>query len=151
MSLTATEDQRPAVRVYASAVDSWLIALIYLGPVIQGVLGVYLCTIQRIDEALICLLIAIALVLLNLLLTHPCRYTLTADTLNLRCGMINYTIPLDRIRSAELSSSWLSGPALSLKRVRIQLDRGCRLVSPVDREQFITELMQAVDRVKKSA
>jgi len=48
------------------------------------------------------------------------------------------------IRSAEFSSSWQNGYALSLKRVCIKLDKGQCIVSPIDRDQFIAELMQAV-------
>jgi membrane protein YdbS with pleckstrin-like domain len=133
------------VTVFPSAVDAWLLIILYAAPVLLAVLGVYLAQANRPDEALTCFMTSIGLVLLNLLLTRPCRYTLTADTLHLRCGVFNETIPLSRIKSAELSSSWLSGPALSLKRVRIDLDKGSRLVSPVHREAFIAQLMVAVD------
>ncbi len=134
-------------RVYPSAVDTWLLVVMYASPVWLVGLGVYLATIARADEALTCFVTAIALTLLNLLLTYPCRYTLTADSLNIRCGLIRQSIPLTRIKSAEFSSSWLSAPALSLKRVRIQLDNGSRIVSPVDRQQFIDDLMNAVKQL----
>lgn len=135
-----------SVTVFASAVDAWLLAVLYAAPLLFAALGVYLAQADRPDEALTCFVISIGLVLLNLLLTRPCRYTLTADSLNLRCGIFNETIPLSRIESAELSSSWLSGPALSLKRVRIGLDKGSRLVSPTYREVFIAQVMDAAAR-----
>ncbi len=137
-------------RVYQSAIDTWLILVLYISPVLLASLGVYLATIARADEALTCFVMALALTLLNISLTRPCRYTLTADSLNIRCGLLSQTIALERIQSAELSSSWQNGYALSLKRVCIKLDKGKRLVSPVDRERFITELMQAVEKVKLS-
>ena len=52
--------------------------------------------------------------------------------------------------SVALSSSWESAPALSLRRVRIQLDKGHRIVSPLDREQFIADLMDAAEQRKAS-
>ena len=137
-------------RVYQSAVDTWLIFLLYVSPVSLASLGVYLATVAQADEALTCFVMALAVTMLNISFTRPCRYTLTADSLNIRCGLLSQTIALERIQSAELSSSWQNGYALSLKRVCIKLDKGQRLVSPVDREQFITELMQAVEKVKRS-
>jgi len=135
-----------SVQVFPSAVDAWLIVVLYLGPAILSFLGIYLAVENRADEALMCFAISVGLVFLNLLLTRPCRYTLTADTLNLRCGVYNETIPLTRVRSVEKSRSWLSGPAMSLSRVRIRLDKGYRLVSPSSREPFMEQLMAAVKR-----
>lgn len=135
-------------KVYPSAVDRWLMILLYAGPVLLLGLGIYCAIDQRADEAIICLAMGLGTLLLNILLTYPCRYTLTADSLNVRCGFIHQTIPLERIQSAELSTSWLSGPALSLRRVRIRLDKGQRLLSPTDRERFIEDLMTAVEAVK---
>lgn len=134
-----------SIYIFPSAVDAWLMVVLYASPVLLAGLGVYLAQVNRAEEALICFMMSIGIVLLNLLLTRPCRYTLTTDTLNLRCGIFNETIPLSRIKSAELSSSWLSGPALSLKRVRIRLDKGSRLVSPLDREAFMNHLAAAVE------
>ena len=136
------------VRVYPSEYDPWLIALLYLGPVILLVLSLYGWQAGRADVAGVCLVSFALLVLLNLLLTWPCRYTLTDDSLNIRCGLLFQTIPLHRIRGARLSSSWQSGYAMSLRRVRIELDNGSRLVSPVNREAFIEDLMAAVERLK---
>jgi len=131
-------------KVYPSAVDVWLIVMIYFSPALLAILGVYLTTIARADDALTCFIMALAVTLVNFAVTRPCRYTLTADSLNVRCGLLSKTIALDVIRSAELSSSWQNGYALSLKRVCIKLDKGQCLVSPIDRDQFIAELMQAV-------
>jgi len=139
-----------SVHLYPSAVDAWLMIVLYASPLLLAGLGVYLAQVNRPDEALTCFAMSIGLVLLNLLLTRPCRYTLTTDTLNLRCGFFNETIPLKRVRSAELSSSWLSGPALSLKRVRVRLDKGSRFVSPLDREAFMKQLAAAVERNQAS-
>jgi len=132
-------------RVYQSSVDAWLIITLYSPTVLLASLGVYLTTIARADEALTCFFMALAVTLLNLAVTRPCRYTLTADSLNLRCGLLSRRIALVRIRSAELSSSWRNGYALSLSRVSIELDNGQCIVSPLERERFITELMQAVE------
>ncbi|MDP7060376.1 MAG: PH domain-containing protein [Candidatus Marinimicrobia bacterium] len=44
------------------------------------------------------------------------------------------------IVNAEKSSNLLAAPAFSLKRVKISLKRGFALVSPKDRDDFISEL-----------
>jgi membrane protein YdbS with pleckstrin-like domain len=137
-------------RVYQSAFDTWLIFVIYASPVLLLVMGGYFVFINRPNDALTCFVLAIALTLMNLVLTRPCRYTLTADSLNVRCGLMSKTIPLQRIQGAELTLSLLSGPALSIKRVRIQLDKGRLLISPVDRQQFIDDLMKSVGEAKSA-
>ncbi len=136
------------VRVYPSAYDTGLVALLYLGPVILLVLSLFGWQVGRADVAGVCLVSFALLVLLNILLTWPCRYTLTDDSLNIRCGLLFQTIPLHRVRGATLSSSWQSGYAMSLRRVRIELDKGYRLVSPADRETFIEDLTAAVERMR---
>ncbi len=133
-----------AARIYPSAIDTWLMVVLYLAPAGLTVFGGYLAVQGRTDETLTCWIVAAALSLINLLLTLPCRYTLTADSLNVRCGLFIRNLPLSSIRGAELSRSWRSGPALSLRRVRIVLDRGDCLVSPIHREAFIDDLMRAV-------
>ena len=136
------------IRVYPSAVDLWLLAMLIAGPVFVVALGAYALLQGQAQEALLCAVIAAGTVLLNSVFTIPCRYTLTTDTLHLRCGMITETIPLDRVCSVRLSRSWRSGLSLSLKRVCVQLDHGARYISPRDREQFMTDLMEAVAAVK---
>ncbi len=142
------QSSRP--QVYPSAVDTWLMVLLYSGPAILIPIGIYSWLQGRGDIALTCLLTLVALILINRLLTWPCRYTLTDDSLNIRCGLLFRSVPLDQIQGAELSSSWESAPALSLRRVRIRLDRGYRIVSPIDREAFIADLMTAVEQKKRS-
>ena len=48
------------------------------------------------------------------------------------------------MESVEASRNPLSAPALSLKRVKIQLDRGYLLLSPVRREAFIAEIQRRI-------
>ncbi len=134
----------PSFRVYPSAVDRWLILVMYAGPMLLTAVGFYCIWQERFEEATACIAFSVGLVLLNLFLTRPCRYTLTSDSLNVRCGIINRKIGLEQIRGAELTASWKSAPALSLRRVRILLDKGDCLVSPTEREKFISDLLAAV-------
>lgn len=140
--------QPPPVRVYRSAVDKWLLVVIYASPAILLVFAAMAWMDQRPDATGICLTLFVALTLLNLVITTPCRYTLTGDSLNIRCGLMFRSIPLDKVVKIEPSSSWESAPALSLRRVKITLDRGYRIISPIDREAFIEDLKQAVQRYR---
>jgi hypothetical protein len=80
---------------------------------------------------------------LTIALTQPCRYTILDDSLSIRCGIVFYQIPLDEIESVEPSGSWLSAPALSLRRVKVRSKRRTILISPASREAFIEDLRSA--------
>jgi Protein of unknown function (DUF1200). len=76
------------------------------------------------------------------ILMIPCRYTITDKALIIKCGMNEDRIELKRIRDAVPSFNPLSAPALSIKRVKIILDKGFCLISPSDRDAFIREIKQ---------
>jgi len=136
------------VRVYPSAVDKWLMIVIYASPVTLLVIATIGWVNQQPDVTGTCLILFVALTLLNLIITTPCRYTLTGDSLNIRCGLMFRSVLLSRIKKIEPSSSWESAPALSLRRVKITLDRGYRIISPIDRDAFMNDLMEAAERYK---
>lgn len=138
------------LRVYPSRYDCWLLVVMYAAPITLLVLASVGFQQQRPEITSTSLLMALALTLLNLALTWPCRYTLTNDTLNIRCGLLCRTVPLSRITAVEPSASWESAPAMSLRRVKITLDKGHRIISPRDREQFINDLRAALQALKAS-
>lgn len=70
----------------------------------------------------------------------PCYYTFQEDHLLVRSGILKKKIEYKGIREIEPSSCPLSAPALSLKRIRIESDAGSVLISPVNRDEFITAL-----------
>ena len=140
------KEKAPRKSVYASAVDWWIALMLMMGPVIcVGLTGVLLQQ-GRPQDAMYCLVAGAGTLLVTGLFTVPCRYTILSDTLSVRCGILFMRIPLDQIKAIELSGSWISGPALSLRRVKISTASRFYLVSPVDRERFIEELTQAVDQ-----
>ncbi|OYP38183.1 PH domain-containing protein [Rhodopirellula sp. MGV] len=137
-----TSDQSRRV-VYSSAVDWWLAVLLMLGPAICVVVTAVALNQGKQQEALVCLLTGAGVLLITGLLVIPCRYTITGDTLSIRCGLIMTRVPLSQIKQIEKSGSWLSAPALSLRRVKISTASRFYLVSPVDRERFMDELATA--------
>lgn len=129
--------------VYESAVDWWIAILLLSGPAICVVLTFLMLREGRQSDALICLLAGAGTLVITGLFTVPCRYTLLNDTLAIRCGILLNRVPLDQIKAIEPSSSWLSGPALSLRRVKISTASRFYLVSPKERQRFIDELSLA--------
>lgn len=129
------------MKTYPSKVDWWFAAGMLIAPVIVLIGGVAIIGSSLIG-ALICILTSLFMISIMFLLSYPCSYTITNRSLVIRSGAFNEeSIPLSQIRDATLSSNPLAAPALSLKRVKISLQSGYRLISPTNREQFIAELL----------
>ncbi|GAB4336008.1 MAG: PH domain-containing protein [Desulfobulbaceae bacterium] len=132
------------MKVYTSRVDGWIAALL-IGVLAYDLgLAIYLA---RVDPVAAWLTVAVGLFMgvLLLLLGVPCRYILKDDHLLVRSGLLRYQVPYDEIVGVEKSSSPLSAPAWSLRRVKILKRKGYLLVSPADREEFMRELRKRFD------
>ena len=143
---SASQPDGPAKlhKVYPSRVDWWIAVLVMLGPLVTLGLAGYAMLQDRGQESMILLGVGALTLVITAMVTMPCRYTIAQDNLTIRCGVIFYRVPLKHVKSAEPSGSWLSGPALSLKRVRVSTGTRSYLISPLDREQFIQDLNAAV-------
>jgi membrane protein YdbS with pleckstrin-like domain len=147
LNLTETK-KRPTV--YESAVDFWIAAMLLMTPVLAAGIGIYLILQGRPDDAVILFLCGAATLVVPALFTLPCRYTILADTLSVRCGIVCYQVPFTEIETIEPSRTWLSGPALSMRRVMIKTKKRRVIVSPREREEFIADLRAAVANCKRS-
>ncbi|WDQ15391.1 PH domain-containing protein [Rhodopirellula sp. P2] len=135
-----------APRVYPSAVDRWLLVLL-LAPIFLAIaFAAYMLKEGRADEASTMILLAATIAAVTGVFTIPCRYTLLDDALSIRCGLICYQIAYTDITEAVPSSTWTSGPAMSLKRVIVRTTKREHILSPEERERFIEELMDRVAR-----
>jgi hypothetical protein len=129
----------PSISIYPSKVDFWLAAVLISAPLFVIGLGIYL--ILMIGAAgWICLVSGLFTAALIAGLAIPCRYTLTENFLMIQCGFLKEEINYGKIKSVSLSSNPLSAPALSLSRVKVDLESSFRLISPKNREVFIQEL-----------
>lgn len=135
---------QPRKSVFASAVDWWLAILLMAGPVILAVMTAMMLQQGRQRDALYCLAASALTLAVTAMFTIPCRYTILTDSLSIRCGILFFRVPFDQIKSVDQSGSWLSGPALSLKRVKIKTASRFYLISPADRERFMKELEDAI-------
>lgn len=124
---------------YPSRVDFWLAAILIAAPLGSITAGVFTLP-KNFGAGMVALLSGVLVGVLVLLLAIPCIYTLSDDSLKIRCGLLEEDLPLHKIRRVEKSRSLWSAPALSLRRVKITLDGDYRLISPKDREGFIADV-----------
>lgn len=136
---TATNDS-----VFPTRIDAWFVLVVGAAFALCLHQAWSLRSISP-GGSLAALAIGISSVVTVLALTVPCRYTLKDDHLFIRCGLITRRIPYVQIHKVELSSSPLSAPALSLRRVRIAYGRSFALVSPLQRDRFVDELVRRCD------
>lgn len=131
--------------IYPSRVDWWVagvLAAVLLTPV--GI-GVRLTMVSWV-LGLVCILFGLLVGALMVRMTFPCRYVLTDEALLVQFGWDEERIPLRRVRDARLSGSILSAPALSMRRVEIVYDGGSIVISPHDRQGFISDLLSRLSR-----
>src|SRR5262245_18711677 len=67
-------------------------------------------------------------------------YVIDGDMLVIRSSFVTWRVPIREIRSVKPTRSAASSPALSLDRLRIEYGRKWILVSPAERERFVTTL-----------
>jgi membrane protein YdbS with pleckstrin-like domain len=130
---------------FPSRVDWWLAAIPVIGVAFVIFVGYRL---QQIGSGayIVAFAVAALMVATTLLIAVPCVYVLEADALLIRSGVLRQRIPYQAITNLELSSSPMSSPALSLRRVKVSYGRASRLVSPVDREWFMRAVQERVSR-----
>lgn len=139
--MSDTEEQ-----VYPSKVDWWIGAIMILAPLIHLPLGVWVITQGQtmLGVGLIFWGFIIGGIITSL--TWPCQYTLTGSKLIIRSGLMTDPIGYSKIVSIEESGSWMSAPALSLDRVKIELKDGShRLISPEKKEEFIEKVRRSIE------
>ena len=125
--------------VFRTRIDAWLVILIGLAIASCFVQAWSLRSVSP-GGSIAAAAIGVLSLVIVLTLTVPCRYTLKGDHLSIQCGVIRKRIPYAQIHGVEASSSPLSAPALSLRRVKILYGRSFQLVSPQERGRFIEEL-----------
>lgn len=75
----------------------------------------------------------------------PCEYRFTQDALAITCGKFSdESIPYQEITNWSKSTNPSVAPALSFVRVKVIYDEGSVLISPQNRDEFISELAKRV-------
>jgi len=139
-------------REFRSKVDAWLVAVVAGAALLPLGVGVGLAILGQAKGVILLSGWGAVMGLMIYVLSWPMRYTLRADHLHIQSGQLQWSIPYASIRGAVPSRNPLSGPAWSLRRVRIdQADGSFILVSPADRESFIAALRERCPRLAAAA
>jgi hypothetical protein len=129
-------------KMFRSRVDGWLVALVVGAAALPLVAAVWQASHGHTRGVFLMSCWGTVMLAMIALLSWPVRYTLRADGLRLQSGWIEWDVPYGALRAVAPSRSPLLGPAWSLRRVRLDFADGCILVSPDDRELFISELAE---------
>lgn len=127
---------------HRSKVDGWLLSLFRCGQAVTVVacVSILFASCRAWEFAAMVFLFLLGAVFPWWVLRST-DYTIDRTTLAVRFGPFRWTIALSDIQRVEPTTSPLSGPALSLDRLRIEYGRGrAMLVSPEDRERFVADL-----------
>lgn len=149
MTLEATNDQGEFVAdgmsdvTFRSRVDAWLVITVTAALVLVLLQGILAYSRSPGESFLVMGLLACLLLLMRLI-AYPCEYTLASTHLLIRFGVVRVRIAYADVTSVEPSHSLWSAPALSLHRVKVRYAGRFLLISPVDRERFITLLRERV-------
>ena len=142
--------------VYPSKVDTWIAVLLIavgLMALVSLAVGAYALASGGADPggAWGWMGSGLFLVALYALLVWPVNYTLTEDKLVIRFGVVRFRIPYATISEVKPTRSILSSPALSLDRLFIDHTgkTGFAMISPADKESFLTELAERAPHLKR--
>lgn len=135
-------------RTFPTKVDAWLVVVLAagIGASLYGAIEVIHTDPSR---AVVRFGATAALLLVVFLAGIPCQYTLADDHLLVRSGVVRWRVPYVQITDIAPSRSLWSAPAMSLRRVKVSYRGRFMLVSPRERERFIAELTQRVERAKR--
>lgn len=132
--------------VFRSKIDAWLLFVLVLSAAATlSAAGVVLR--QASGMALLVPLAMVAIgAVLPLWILAGTRYSIVGSTLHVRSGPFSWRIPVASITSIKPSRSPVSGPALSLDRLRVEYGAGrFVLVSPVDHQAFVRAIEGATN------
>ncbi|UPO90695.1 PH domain-containing protein [Niallia sp. Man26] len=138
---------------FKSKKDWWLTVIIWGACIFAIGSGIYGLMVKpfSIYVFIIVLLGAIILPLIMLWFWLATYYVITDDSLIIKYGPFQTTIPLHRIQSLKKTRNPLSSPALSLQRIEIFYDKySSVLISPEKREMFIKVLSSKCPHMKVS-
>ncbi len=137
-------EHKNTAKIYDSAIDAWIAIMLMMTPILAAFIGCYLLWIGQAGDAAIMFASGAFTLLVTMAFAIPCRYTILDDALSIRCGLIFYQVPLNEIVSVEPTSTLRSGPALSMRRISVKTTKRTVILSPKDREGFISELTRLI-------
>lgn len=128
---------------FRSKVDLWLaVLMIAVTATILKAAWWVLHHPYGMPQALLLIVLGIAFPIWVLLSTH---YEILGEDLWIRSGPLKWKIPIISISKIERSQSWMSSPALSMNRFKIEYGSGqAILISPKETDQFLYAIRHAI-------
>jgi hypothetical protein len=124
---------------FVSKVDAWIsgIAVAAGFKCLSIAAPMVLFSTSSAERAVLAGVVLVTLVLPIWLLLDT-NYTVTGEELRIHSGPFRWRIALSEVRAVSPSRSWLSSPALSLDRIRVQYGVARSvLVSPREKQRFV--------------
>jgi hypothetical protein len=131
--------------VFESKIDAWLAAVCFVPMLFVVALlaaGAYARPASG-PELTKALLVLIPVNAFLVWMFRATDYRIAGDTLLIRSAIFRWKVPVADIQSVTPTRNPLSSPALSLDRLEIKHSRGEVLVSPKDKQGFISALRAA--------
>ena len=128
---------------FESKRDLWIVTLIRGVPlVVLGALGYawYQSHHDLSGPVAGAVILLVAELFVFELLFRTTYYQIEGDTLVIRSGLIRWRVPIREITSVTPTRNAMSSPALSLDRLRIDYGHKSILISPENRERFVSML-----------
>jgi hypothetical protein len=141
---------------YRTKVDRWIAVVVGGAFVVEVAAAVVLVATMKLTGVLLALLSLGTFVGIIRLAAWPVVYEVTEREIRVRCGAWGFIIPIHGIVRAFPSRNPMSAPAWSLDRIQIEyIDLAGRkrmaLISPADRDAFVTELATKDDELRRDA
>ena len=132
-------------RTFPSKRDAWLVVLLWLTAVGEGVIALVLWLAPKVPATVCAGVTALNVLVIGFVLwtLYGTDYTVEGALLVVRSGPFRWEVPLDAITSVVPSTNPLSAPALSLGRLAITYGTKEIRVSPEDRAGFVRALAEA--------
>ncbi len=130
---------------FRSKVDWWLAAIL-LACALGSTVAIAIVVINESPrQALAVSPMLLLTVGLPVWLLCSTEYRIRSSELQVRSGPFSWRVPLREIRKVTPTRNPLSSPALSLDRLRIEYGQSRSImISPADKEAFVTELRKRV-------
>lgn len=132
------------MKVYRSKVDLWLVIVLTISSISLLTLIYNTFDFKSSYEDVIFLVLFVFLAILIWLPIPTTYYVVECGILKVHSIFLKWEIPLNAIQKIEQTSDFLSAPALSLDRIKIEYKKNNMheyiMISPKNRAEFIKEI-----------
>ena len=140
--------------IYPTKKDWWIVLAVVASLLALIVVGIYRLGTGRNDPGTwIVLGVVVFYAVVLLVFAYPMNYEITPSSLVIRCGLLRCEISLSDVEKVYLSRSLLCSAAWSLDRLRVDYRKKGKvaftLISPENREEFLTELAQTAQGLER--